>query len=175
MLIKKDIEAEGIYIELETSDITKKIIKSFAEDLKKKFDENFNIDDKTINESHVTLIYSKKKFKGIIEVPFTKISAKVIGFKKFDNPKEDIYALALKLNCKKCKDLHNYLMKKYDFRYDYDEYIPHLTISYKAKDITQEMLDSIEKEYREKNKFPYLIFNKINIEPLNENWADDKK
>jgi len=179
MLFKKKINYHnGVYIEAEASSISKRIIKDFARelnlDLKKKFNKSFNIDDKTISEAHVTLIYSKKPFKGEIKFPFPEIKSNVIGFKKFDNEKEDIYAIALELDCSKCEDLHRYLMKKYKFIFDYDQYIPHLTISYKAPDITQEMLDEIKKDYIKKNKFIRINFDKINIEALDENWADDK-
>jgi len=180
MLIKEKVNFKnGVYIEIEASKISKQILKDFTKELniflKKRFNKSFNIDDNTINEAHVTLIYSKKPFKGIIEIPFTSISSKIIGFKKFDNPKENIYALVLELDCPKCEDLHRYLMKKYNFKYDYDKYIPHLTISYKAKDITQEMLNEIENEYKRKYRYIRINFDKLNIEPLNENWADDKK
>jgi len=180
MTFKKKINYNtGVYIEAEVTSSSKQKIKKFIKelnnDLKKKFNKSFNIDDKTISEAHVTLIYSKKPFKGEIEFPFPKINSKAIGFKKFDNEKEDIYALVLELDCPKCKDLHRYLMKKYKFIFDYDQYIPHLTISYKARDITQEMLNEIKKEYIKKNKFPKIDFDKINIEPLDKNWANDKK
>ena len=181
MLFKKKIKTDGVYIELEASKITQKIIKNFNDDLNNFLEDNFNksINSKnsdsmknTINDLHTTLIYSKKDFDGIIEIPFTKITSKIKGFKKFDNPKENIYALTLELDCEKCIELHNFLMKKYKFKYDFDEYIPHLTLSYKAKGITQKILDKTKEYFID--KLPVITFDKINIEPLDNDWDKDK-
>ena len=55
-------------------------------------------------------------------------------------------------------------MKKYDFVYDYSEYIPHITLTYKGKDVDISKLPEYNKT---------IDFDKINIEPLNEDWAND--
>lgn len=146
----------GVYIEVEVDEKTKTNLLKYCED------NNISSND----DYHCTLIYSKKPFKGKIEKKdVTHIKGKIKEFVRFDNPEEDIYALALKLDCKQLEDLHNFYMKKYDFRYDYDSYIAHITLSYKAKNIDYKKLPIPDFE---------VGFSKMNIEGLNENWADDK-
>ena len=146
----------GVYIEVEVDEITKNNLLLYC-------NEN-NIP--TNEDYHCTLIYSKKPFGGVIEKKdVSGIKGKVKEFVRFDNPDEDIYALALKLECKELEELHNFYMKKYDFRYDYDEYIAHITLSYKAKDIDYTTLSIPEFD---------VGFSKMNIEGLDENWADNK-
>jgi hypothetical protein len=120
-----------------------------------------------IGDYHCTIIYSKKPHSGDIkEKTDIDVKAKPKEFVRFDNPDENIYALALKLDSKDLFDLHNYFMKKYDFVYDYDEYIAHVTLSYKAKDIDYKNLEVPNFD---------ITFDKLNIEGLDENWADDKE
>jgi len=145
----------GVYIEMEVNADSKLLIKKYCE-------EN-NIP--TNSDYHCTLIYSKKPFKGIIEIPNLSVVTKPIKLVRFDNEDEGIYALALKLDSEELKELHKFLMKKYNFKYDYDEYIPHITLSYKAKDIDIKNLPLPNFE---------IVLDKINVEPLDEDWADGK-
>ena len=148
----------GVYIELECSIDTKKKIQQYIHD---------NIDKTSkFNDFHITLIYSKKPFDNNINIDLgvDKLYASVDKFVRFDNPSEDVYAVAFKLKCSSCINLHNLLMKQYNFKYDFDEYIPHLTLTYKGEHIDISKLP--------KPKF-ILKFNKINIEKLNENWQDN--
>ena len=150
----------GVYIELECTEDTKKRLHQYVT---KYIDKNSNY-----NDFHLTLIYSKKKFSGNIEytigMNLKKVFAKPVEFVKFENEKDDIYAVALKLKCSICEIAHKELMKKYDFVYDYDEYIPHITLSYKGKDV-------------DISKLPvpdiFIKFDKLNVEPLDEDWANN--
>jgi len=165
IIIKKKIKADtGIYIELECDGDSKRRLKEYV---KQTIDPDSKYDD-----FHTTLIYSKKPFDGEINLEIgkdlNKVYAKPIGFKKFINEKENIYAIVIELKCIVCEIAHKELMKKYKFKYDYDKYIPHITLTYNGKDID---IDSLP--------LPNFMikFDKINIEPLDENWVDktDKK
>ena len=146
----------GVYIEVEVDKKSKELIKEYCK-------EN-NIP--TNDDYHCTIIYSKKKFVGKIEKKDINIKTKAEEIVRFDNPDEEIYALALKLKSKDLEDLHKFYMEKYNFIFDYDKYIPHLTLSYKAKNISPKELKVPDFE---------ITFNKMNIEGLDENWADNKK
>ena len=146
----------GVYIEVEVEETSKLLLKEFCE-------EN-NIP--TNSDYHCTLIYSKKPFKGIIDIPKINITTKPINFIRFDNEEEGIYALTLELDSKELRELHNFYMEKYNFKYDYEKYIPHITLSYKAKDVNKKDLPLPDFEIK---------LDKINVEPLVENWADSKK
>ena len=146
----------GVYIEAEVDEQTKQNLLEYCA--------KHNIP--TNDDYHCTLIYSKKPFEGEIEkVDVSSIKCPVENFVRFDNPEEDIYALTLKLDCPAMKEIHQNYMYDYDFIYDYDEYIPHITLSYKAKDIDYKNLPLPDFN---------IGFSKINIEGLDENWADNK-
>lgn len=147
----------GVYIEAEVNEITKQNLLEYCN--------KHNIP--TNNDYHCTLIYSKKPFKGQIEeVDVSNIKCPVKEFVRFDNPDEGIFALTLKLDCPAMKEIHQDYMYNYNFIYDYDEYIPHITLSYKAKNINYKKLPLPDFD---------IGFLKINIEGLDENWADNKK
>ena len=150
-------KVDGVYIEAEVDEKSSKKIKEYC-------DKN-NI--KTNDDYHCTIIYSKKEFQNLnnIKIPKGNIKGKVIDIIRFDNKDEDIYALAFKLKSKDLENLHNFYMKEYDFIYDFDEYIPHITLSYKAKNIDPNSLEVPNFE---------ISFDKINVEALNLDWDKDK-
>jgi len=154
---KKIKSKAGLYVELECDSETKKKLKEYVK-------QNIN-KDSDYDDFHTTLIYSKKEIDENIEVKtdVDKIISKFNKFTKFVNEEEDIYAIAIVLKCELCKKLHQDLMKKYDLRYDYDEYIPHVTLTYKGKEIIIDKLPKIDFNIK---------FDKINIEPLDEDWAN---
>ena len=72
-------------------------------------------------------------------------------FETFDKKR----ALVIKLDCPYLEERHKYLMQKYDLEYDYDEYIPHITLSYDIgemevpKDVKFPEFFRIQAEYKE--------------------------
>ena len=72
-------------------------------------------------------------------------------FETFDNKR----ALVIKLDCPYLEERHKYLMEKYELEYDYDEYIPHITLSYDIgemevpKDVKFPEFFRIQAEYKE--------------------------
>ena len=72
-------------------------------------------------------------------------------FETFDKKR----ALVIKLDCPYLLERHKYLMQKYDLTYDYNEYIPHITLSYDIgemeipKDVKFPKFFRIQAEYQE--------------------------
>ena len=80
---------------------------------------------------HTTLIYSRK-FADIKELDDNMEDSEIVAkptelhvFETFDKKR----ALVIKLDCPYLEQRHKYLMRKYDLTYDYEEYIPHITLS----------------------------------------------
>lgn len=87
---------------------------------------------------HCTVIYSRK-YVPDIEVDQSvypmEANAKCLHiFRTFDNKN----ALVLKLDCPQLVERHNFIMDKYKTTYDFEEYIPHVTISYDCGDFNPE-------------------------------------
>jgi hypothetical protein len=78
------------------------------------------------SDIHCTLLYSRKQvpLSGNIDVDY---DALVSNFELFGDNKE---ILVIKLLSDDIKKRHKFLMDTYDATYDYDEYIPHITLSY---------------------------------------------
>ncbi len=86
---------------------------------------------------HTTLIYSRK-YADIKELDDNMEDSEIIAkptelhvFETFDKKR----ALVIKLDCPYLEQRHKYLMQKYDLTYDYEEYIPHITLSYDISDL----------------------------------------
>lgn len=106
---------------------------------------------------HTTLIYSRK-WADIKELDENMGESEIIAkptelhvFETFDKKR----ALVIKLDCPYLEERHEYLMQKYDLEYDYDEYIPHITLSYDIgemevpKDVKFPEFFRIQAEYKE--------------------------
>lgn len=84
---------------------------------------------------HVTIIFSKKtiSYKGLndLKEPWIVEAAEFHVFPTQSGKK----CLVLKLDAPDLVHQHNKIMKKYkEATYDFDEYIPHVTLSYDMKD-----------------------------------------
>jgi len=118
---------KGLYVAVRpTSD---KIIN----DLKKTFGIN-----NAHNDYHVTIIYSRT-YDDIEVNPNKKYLAKLDKLHLFG---EDF--LVVMLDCPELVQHHKELMNTHNLTYDYDEYIPHITLSYNAqKECSKELLDKL--------------------------------
>lgn len=92
------------------------------------------------DDYHCTVIYSKKY------LPNMKAQGKldddiVANPKDFDLFGEDKDSLVLKLDAPDLVKRHKDLMKEHGATYDFDEYIPHVTLSYDAPDFDLDDLD----------------------------------
>jgi len=167
---KKDVDFKGgIYIACYPDKITKDRIKYFV---KEKLKLKTSHDD-----YHMTLIYSSKECKETIKIVSSdKIVASPKEYDLFPNSTDKTgksFALVLKLESKTAKKLHDYLMKNYKLKYDYDEYIPHLTLTYDidaADDDFKNKLESKEIPLPDFN----LVFDKVKIEEINEKYIEEK-
>ena len=91
---------------------------------------------------HVTLLYSRipcddYEAPGKLKTPYV---CKVDGFEIFktsspDPSKEGWNALVARLDCPELIARHKLLMEEYGATYDFDEYIPHFTLSYNIEDL----------------------------------------
>lgn len=83
------------------------------------------------DELHCTVIYSTKFVDFNIQnyVPGDNFSVPFEDFHVFDT-QDETKALVLKLGGNTFQKIHDKIMKENDLVYDYDEYIPHMTISY---------------------------------------------
>lgn len=123
-----------------------------------------NIDGELTPQSqyHVTLIYSRTGIpsaKGeTIDLP---LKAEAVGWEIF--PTQDGgKCLVLRIENPELDELHNLYREKYGATYDYDEYKPHVTISYDYKEnsVPDTLPDVV------------LWFDKHTFKPLDTNWKD---
>lgn len=89
------------------------------------------------DDFHTTLIYSRKH-ADIKDLADDMEDSEIVAYPKelhvfetFDKKR----ALVIKLDCPYLDERHKYLMQKYNLTYDYDEYIPHITLSYDIGDM----------------------------------------
>lgn len=114
---------------------------------------------------HTTLIYSRKYNPDIKEdqslYPL-KIKGKELHvFDTQDNKR----ALVMKFDSPELVERHNFLMSEYQLQYDYDEYIPHITLSYDIGDMDVDF----------SGKFPIMTVTEEYVEDLIFDWQNKKE
>lgn len=154
-IIKGTVEDKnGIYIAVKYSNNTEKALL----DIQDKYDlPNVNTD------FHTTLIYSKV---GGIPIPEDYDSSEHTNLVETDVYSEiwntkDGRTLVLLFPHTYLEEKHKMLMDKYGYNFDYDEYKPHITLSYDIGDLDISINEQI----------PMEITNGY-YEPLNENYID---
>lgn len=123
------------------------------------------------DQYHTTLIYSRKylpdfKARGDLDPP---IVCTVVNMEIFGGTDGKGKALVVELHCPALVDRHNSIMQEHGATYDFDEYRPHITISYNCGDfdLTQfNILNFIES--------PFIEFVEEYSNDLDLNWADKK-
>lgn len=138
MKIENLFESEqGIYVGVRFSDETKEHLLKVIE--------KFNIPNPVATDDfHATIIYSKKspttqlKVLGSLEEPET---AKATKFHIFTT-RDEKNALVIKLDSDFLKNRHKTLMREYELSYDFDEYIPHVTVSYDCGEFDIKNIDT---------------------------------
>jgi len=113
------------------------------------------------NEFHTTLLYSRKYLPnyepiGMLDEP---LEASAMNFEIWDSPAnafkdEATRCLILKMECPEQVQRFNFLMDEHGASYDYDEYIPHTTLSYDVGDDFK--LDSIQTDLSELNPLYFV-------------------
>lgn len=111
---------------------------------------------------HSTISYSRSEFKrepSESEIVVPSFSLREIA------PLGDEGAIVLKYDSEKMQNRFNECIKA-GATYDYDEYIPHITISYNGKDLNLNNLKIPD--------FDIVLYNET-VEPLNLDWKEDVK
>lgn len=119
---------DGSYVAVRYDEESKDALYEFAK--------NLNLPNLLPKEKyHTTLIYSRK-YNPNIKIDQSLYPLKVKGnelhvFETQDNKR----AAVMKFDSKELVERHNFLMSEYQLEYDYDEYIPHITLSYDIGDM----------------------------------------
>lgn len=89
------------------------------------------------NKIHTTLLYSRKylpnyKPQGMLKYPLkARFKEYVVWKTSPPDPKQEPWnCLVMKIDCPELEKLHKKYMEEHDAEYDYDEYHPHITLSY---------------------------------------------
>ncbi len=92
------------------------------------------------SDMHTTIIYSEQGNSNFEWQPTYQepIKAKFAGFEMFGENNE---VLVVKLKSPELSRRHNELMDDYDLSYNFDEYRPHITLSYDAEGFDISKLD----------------------------------
>ena len=150
VILKEEKEQKGLYVAV-------KYNQSAGDDLLD-FIKKYNIPSTMKSEDFHTTLICSRKFADIKELEDDLVDSEIVAeptelhvFETFDKKR----ALVIKLDCPYLEERHKYLMQKYDLEYDYDEYIPHITLSYDIgemkvpKDVKFPELFRIQAEYKE--------------------------
>jgi 2'-5' RNA ligase len=150
-ITEKKSASDGTYVALKVSPESKKLLKEVI----RKLGVPSPLDTK---DAHSTLIYSRKplpdfKANGKLKSPIVAKCKKLTIF-----PTDDGKALVIELDNKEMQDRFEEIMSKHEATSDYDEYKPHVTLSYDCGDFDisriniSDMIDSIEFSEEYSNK-----------------------
>lgn len=146
----------GVYISVSlTSESNQNILKYFNEYILP-----WNKDIIYNTDQHITLIYSEKPLNRYPMIEQYAGEAKFIKFSLF-GPDNDILVVEVKAG--KLVQRNKKLTAENDFISDFDEYKPHFTISYNAKNVDINNLPPMT--------FP-IIFEQESVENINVDWVN---
>lgn len=116
------------------------------------------------SEIHCTVTYSRKPCPGLIDYnPDLPVSAKIRGFRIFPLQAGG-FCLVLDLDSDDIHELHNYAIDM-GCTYDYDEYYPHVTLTYNWSNNQIPKLDLDNQS---------LTFDRWNVKGLDPNYIPGK-
>jgi len=117
---------------------------------------------------HVTILYSRKpcpEYEPAGKYP-APIAADFLAWDLFPSQKDKdgnhSNCLVMKINSPELRARHRYLMDKHGATFDFDEYIPHLTLSYNAGDVLLEALPEFVEP---------IIITREYYQPIDLSWA----
>jgi len=142
---------KGVYIATDLTKESQNLIKQYQKD---------NLNGDLNDELHCTLIYSQKPQQDLIQPKKYTYKAKAIGFSLFGPDKD---TLVINLESEDMVKRNNELSKEYGFISDYDEYRPHITLSYKSTGIDLENLPKLNETLYLTNEY---------IEQLDTEWSN---
>jgi len=112
---------------------------------------------------HATVLYSRKPCPTIIPKGMMKLGVYATPTNMdIWETKDDKKALVLELNSPELIRRHKYFIKEHGGTHDYDEYKPHITLSYDVEDFDISNIDMYNKK---------IIFNEEYLEYLDEEWT----
>ena len=117
------------------------------------------------DDFHCTIVYSKAPIDFSKHEKIMDRLVKIKNFGHFDTP--DGKNLHVELECQVCEKEHALALKA-GASYDYDKYVPHITLCYDCKDF----------DYVDQGKDfigETLRIIKQDVSPLNEDWLEDNK
>lgn len=124
-----------------------------------------------VNESsmHITVIYSRKHLPDFEPRGKLKLDEEVLVDKLDTFPQQtgEGKVLVLKLKAPTLVARHEAIMKEHKATYDFDEYIPHVTLSYDCGDFDPKSVENLEKYFYQ------LFVDEEYEEELNLSWASD--
>jgi len=129
-----------------------------------------NILDK--KDYHTTLIYSRKylpDFKAEGEL-YPPIAATIAKLEIFTGKDGDQKVLVAVLDCPELIERHHLIMNEFKATYDFDEYKPHVTLSYNCNDFDVDSIDITENI-----ESPFIEFVEEYSTDLDLDWAKDKE
>jgi hypothetical protein len=163
---------KGIYVEaIPDPTVLEKIWKYFKQ---------IGIPVMPINKAHVTVIYSKRGPQKDFKIKDRNLVAKPKAIRIFGRgTKDSPYALVIELDSPDLQKLNKEYTKEYNLHSDFNDYRPHLTITYDIgrvmpglKKLTPRQKQTIENIFSKIiPELPQRIgFIKQNVEELNPNW-----
>lgn len=158
---KQDNEEQsktGTYVAAKFSDKSK-------DDLTKFIKDNNIINSVAPNKLHVTILYSRKdcnlNYNNKLDTEYQGKPEKFEVWKSQSGKN----CLVLKLQSDQLSERHKFLMDKHKATYDYDQYKPHVTLSYDVgEDFDLKSLDI--------DKIPTLTLSTEYGEPLDLDWSE---
>lgn len=127
-LIEHSPPSEGVYVGVKYDTDSVKKLKALIKQLKIP-------NEVPSSKIHTTIIYSRKyvpdikTYDTILDI--VAIPKKFTVFDTQDNKR----ALVIELDCEYLVDRHNAIMEEYGTTYDFEKYIPHITLSYDIGDL----------------------------------------
>ena len=142
----------GVFISLMLSEESKPSFLQFMKD---------NIPEAEPNpDPHITLIYSKKKFDGDVKIEEYSVEGNVKGFSIFGQRGERI--LVAEIDSEVIKNRNKNLVSEYGFISDFDEFKPHITLTYKMpEDFDIKTLPDFDTP---------LVFDRESVKELDLDW-----
>ena len=136
MLLSEIKEAPGTYAGVRLDDDTVNAIKDFIE---KNEIPNPPVD------FHTTLLYSKKNLPNYHPITYDN---PLVGKPTGINFLGDDSTIVLHFDCPDLSERHSALRKEHDAPWEFDEYKPHITLSYKAKGFDVDKLPKFTKDLK---------------------------
>lgn len=151
----KEERRKGTYAAVHFDDNTKQAIKKYIE-------ENNIPNAVPVNKLHTTLLYSRKFLPDYVAAGKVHLVGQPTNFENWPTQDKQSNCLVLKYDCPDLVKRHKFLMKEHGATFDYDEFKPHVTLSYDIGDMDIKDLPKFEDD---------IVIVEEYSEDLDLNWA----